>query len=366
MPLPFTPLVETLPSSVPFVRPEALERRSAKMFRARIGANESVFGPSPKVIAAIGEAAGDVWQYCDPENHDLKRALAAHLGVKPENIMVGEGIDGLFGYAVRLFVEPGVTVATSLGAYPTFNFHVNGFGGRLVTTPYVDDREDPASLLDLAGCENARLIYFANPDNPMGSHWPAGVVSDFIANLPNGTLLMLDEAYGEFAPDGTLPPLDVSNPGVLRFRTFSKAYGMAGMRLGYAIGHAELITAFDKIRNHFGVTRIGQAAGLAALADQQYLRDAVRKVATARDAITAIARANGLEALPSATNFVTIDCGGDGIYAKAVLDRLVANGVFVRMPGVAPLNRCIRVTAGTAADLAIFAEELPEALTSAR
>ena len=365
MPLPFTPLVETLPSSVPFVGPEALERRAGVMFRARMGANESVFGPSPKVLAAIETAARDVWQYCDPENHDLKHALAAHLDVRPENVMIGEGIDGLFGYAVRLFVEPGVTVATSLGAYPTFNFHVNGYGGRLVTTPYVRDREDPAALLDLARRENARLIYFANPDNPMGSHWAADVVSDFIANLPGGTLLMLDEAYGEFAPQGTLPPLDVSNPGVLRFRTFSKAYGMAGLRLGYAIGHADLITAFDKIRNHFGVTRIGQAAGLAALADQDHLHDVVTKVAAAREAIAAIARTNGLEPLPSATNFVAIDCGRDGAYAKHILDRLVAGGIFVRMPGVAPLNRCIRVTAGTPGDLAIFAEELPAALKAA-
>lgn len=362
MPLPFTPLVETLPSSVPFVGPETLERRTGIMFRTRIGANESVFGPSAKVIAAIASAASDVWQYCDPENHDLKRALATHLGVGPENVMVGEGIDGLFGYAVRLFVEPGVTVATSLGAYPTFNFHVHGFGGRLVTTPYVNGREDPASLLDLAMREKARLIYFANPDNPMGSHWPARDVQDFIANLPSGSLLMLDEAYGEFAPDGTLPPLDVSNPQVLRFRTFSKAYGMAGMRLGYAIGHADLITAFDKIRNHFGVTRIGQAAGLAALADQQHLRDVVAKVQVARDTIATIARANGLDPLPSATNFVTIDCGRDGAYAKNILDTLVASGVFVRMPGVAPLNRCIRVTAGTPANLDIFADELGRAI----
>ena len=365
MPLPFTPLVDSLPSSVPFVGPEALERRTGTMFRTRIGANESVFGPSPKVIAAIAAAAADVWQYCDPENHDLKRALAAHLGVKPENVMVGEGIDGLFGYAVRLFVEPGVTVATSFGAYPTFNFHVHGFGGRLVTTPYVKDREDPASLLGLATREKARLIYFANPDNPMGSHWPAKDVEDFIAKLPPASLLMLDEAYGEFAPPGTLPPLDVSNPNVLRFRTFSKAYGMAGMRLGYAVGHADLITAFDKIRNHFGVTRIGQAAGLAALADQPHLQDVVAKVAGARQDIAAIARANGLEPLPSATNFVAIDCGRDGIYAKKILDALVASGVFVRMPGVAPLNRCIRITAGTAKDLAIFAEELPKALRAA-
>ncbi|WP_421693510.1 pyridoxal phosphate-dependent aminotransferase [Aestuariivirga sp.] len=362
MPLPFTPLVERLPSSVPFVGPEALERRTGTKFRARIGANESVFGPSPKVVAAIAAAAAESWQYCDPENHEIRAALAAHLGIAPGNVMVGEGIDGLFGLAVRLFVEPGVKVATSLGAYPTFNFHVHGFGGQLVTTPYVDDREDLSSLLDLARREGARLIYFANPDNPMGSWWKAGAVEGMIADLPEGTLLMLDEAYGEFAPEGTLPPLAVENPNVLRFRTFSKAYGLAGLRLGYCVGHADLIRAFDKVRNHFGVTRIGQIAGIAALADQAHLRNVVRKVIAARESISAIARANGLTLLPSATNFVTVDLGQDGAYAKRVLDHLAAAGIFVRMPGVAPLNRCIRITAGTEEDLALLAEELPKAL----
>jgi len=365
MRFPFTPLCESLPSSVPFVGPEALERRTGTRFRARIGANESVFGPSPKVVAAIAAAAAESWQYCDPENHDIKAALAQHLGVAPENVMVGEGIDGLFGYAVRLFVEPGVTVATSLGAYPTFNFHVHGFGGRLVTTPYVNDREDPAALLDLARRENARLIYFANPDNPMGSWWDAAAVQRMIGAIPEGALLMLDEAYGEFAPEGTLPPLDVSNPRVLRFRTFSKAYGLAGLRLGYCVGHADLIRAFDKIRNHFGVTRLGQVAGIAALGDQDHLKSIVKRVAAAREQIAAIARNNRLTPLPSATNFVTIDCGRDGDHARRVLDALVAAGVFVRMPGVAPLNRCIRVTAGTAEDLGVFAEELPKGLAKA-
>jgi histidinol-phosphate aminotransferase len=199
----------------------------------------------------------------------------------------------------------------------------------------------------------------------MGGWWEAGAVQDFIARLPEGTLLMLDEAYGEFAPEGTLPPLDVTNPNVLRFRTFSKAYGMAGMRLGYCIGHRDLIRAFDKIRNHFGVTRMGQAAGIAALADQAHLESVVVQVAAARDEIAAIARANGLMPLPSATNFVAVDCGRDGDYAKRVLDALVAAGVFVRMPGVAPLNRCIRITAGTESDLRILAEELPKALKAA-
>ena len=360
-----TPIVQALPSTVPFVGPEALERQRGVAFRARLGANESGFGPSPKVVAAMAEAAREAWKYCDPENYDLKQALARHHGVRPENVVVAEGIDSLFGYAVRMFVAPGVTVATSHGAYPTFNFHVNGYGGRLAMTPYVNDREHPRSLLDLARRETARLIFFANPDNPMGSWWNAHDVQSLIDAVPDGTVLILDEAYGEFAPEGTLPPLDMSNPNVIRFRTFSKAYGMAGARIGYALGEADVIKSFDKVRNHFGVNRIAQAGALAALDDQVYLAQVKDRVAAARRRVGDIARSHGLQPLESATNFVTIDLGRDGAYAKAVLDALIARGIFVRMPGVAPLNRCIRVSTGPDAELDRFADALPEALRAA-
>ena len=351
MTAPFTPLVASLPVSVPFVGPEALERQRGVTFRARIGANESVFGPSPRAVAAMQAAAAEAWKYCDPENHDLKHALAAHHGVRPENIVVGEGIDGLFGYLVRMFVEPGVTVATSAGAYPTYNFHVVGFGGRLVTVPYRDDREDPGALLDLARREKARLIYFANPDNPMGTWHDAGTVQQLIDGVPDGALLCLDEAYIDFAPPGTARAINADDPRVIRFRTFSKAHGMAGARVGYAIGAPEVIRRFDAIRNHFGVNRMAQAGALASLADTEHVAWVVAQVRAARVRIAGIAAGVGFKALPSATNFVAIDCGRDGAYAKQVLDGLIAHGIFVRMPGVAPLNRCIRVSAGMAADL---------------
>jgi histidinol-phosphate aminotransferase len=195
------------------------------------------------------QAAPEMWQYCDPENHGLKQALAAWHGVSPDNICIGEGIDGLFGTTARLFVNPGDKVATSAGAYPTFNYQVAGAGGEIVTVPYVNDREDPASLLDLARREGARMIYLANPDNPMGTWWRAAELQAMIEDLPEGVVLCLDEAYGEFAPAGTLPDLDPHNPQVLRFRTFSKAYGLAGLRVGYVIGEAQIIKAYDKIRN---------------------------------------------------------------------------------------------------------------------
>ncbi len=309
-------------------------------------------------------AAHESWQYGDPEVYELRAAIAAHENVGIENVTVGEGIDGLFGLAVRLFVEPGVTVANSHGAYPTYNFHVAGFGGNLVTTPYVDDHEDPGSLLDLARREKAKLVYFANPDNPMGTCWKASVVQELIDNIPAGTLLMLDEAYHEFA-EGSVPALDMANPNVLRFRTFSKAYGMAGVRVGYALGHPHLISAFDKIRNHFGVNRMGQAGAIAALADQDYLKSVQQRVSSAREKIYAMAKANGLQAIPSSTNFVAVDCGRDGAYARKIVDGLAAQGIFVRMPGVAPLNRCVRISVGTDENLLALEEALPAAIVAA-
>ncbi len=358
----FTPLIESLPAHVPFVGPETLERQHGQPFAARIGANESVFGPSPKAIKAMQDAVAGSWRYGDPENHDLKQALAAHHGVAPENIVVGEGVDGLLGLLVRMVVEPGTKVATSLGAYPTFNFHVSGFGGELVTVPYRNDMEDPHALLALAKVERAPLVYFANPDNPMGSWHPATVVQDLIDDMPNKSLLCLDEAYVEFAPEGTAPAIDVSRKNLIRFRTFSKAYGMAGVRVGYGIAHESIALAFNKVRNHFGMSRMAQAGAMAALADQDYLADVVAKVATSRERIGAIATQNGLKALPSATNFVAVDCGRDAAFAKGIVDGLGKRGIFIRMPFVEPQNRCVRISAGTDAHLDLLEVALPDVL----
>jgi histidinol-phosphate aminotransferase len=359
-------LIARLPETVPFVGPEVQERALGRPFRARIGANESVFGPSPAAIAAMREAAAEVWKYADPSSHELKETLSARLGCGPANIVFGEGIDGLLGYTVRLLVEPGDTVVTSAGAYPTFNYHVTGFGGQLHMVPYRDDAEDIDALIGRAAEVGAKLIYLSNPDNPMGS-WHSGATIEAALNaLPPGCVLALDEAYIEFAPAGTAPRIDIEDPRVIRFRTFSKGYGMAGARVGYAFGAAPLIRAFDKVRNHFAMNRVAQVGTQEALLDEAWLHQVVARTAAGRDRIAAIALANGLTPLPSATNFVAIDCGRDGTYARTVLDALVARGVFVRMPGVAPLDRCIRVTAGTDADLDVLESVLPEALDAAK
>lgn len=360
-----TPHAAALPSTVPFTGPEALERRTGIPFRARLGANESLFGPSPKAIAAMEAAVRGTWMYGDPENHDLKQALAAHHGVTPGHVAVGPGIDGLLGLICRLTLEPGIPVVTSLGAYPTFNFHVAGYGGVLTRVPYRDDHEDPQALLSAARSTSAKLIYFANPDNPMGSHHPASVVEAMVANLPESTLLILDEAYADLAPDGAVPVISADHPQVIRMRTFSKGYGLAGARVGYAITNPELALAFDKVRDHFGISRISQAGALAALQDQDWLKSVQRRTVAARARLAVIATANGLRPLPSATNFVTVDCGRDGDHARKILAELGKLGVFIRMPGVPPLDRCIRISLGDDQTLDILEEALPMALQAA-
>ncbi|WP_055049462.1 pyridoxal phosphate-dependent aminotransferase [Devosia sp. A16] len=360
-----TPLAQSLPSTVPFTGPEALERRSGVSFRARVGANESGFGPSPKVSDAIAAAAGGVWMYGDPEIHDLKAALAAHLGIPSANVALGEGIDGLHGLIARLITEPGDVAVTSLGAYPTFNYHVTGFGGRIVAVPYSGHHEDLPALAAAARRERAKVIYLSNPDNPMGTWWGATELERFIAEVPEETLILLDEAYCETAPAGTLPPLDLARSNLIRTRTFSKAYGLAGMRVGYAIGEAQFIRAFDKVRNHFGVTRLSQVAAMAALADQAWLAEVVAKVAAGRERLYAIATENGLASVPSATNFVAIDCGRDGAYAMEVLRALERRGVFVRKPMAPGLDRHIRISVGRPEELDVVAAELPAALQDA-
>lgn len=356
----------SLPATVPFTGPEALERQGGQPFRARLGANESVFGPSPRAIAAMAEAAAGAWMYGDPENHDLKQALAAHHGTSPAHIAIGSGIDGLLGLICRLTLDPGTPVVTSLGAYPTFNFHVQGFGGSLTRVPYKGAHEDVAGLLDAAHATGVRLLYLANPDNPMGSHHPAPVIEDLVANLPPDTLLILDEAYGDLAPPDAVPVIAADHRQVIRLRTFSKGYGLAGARVGYGVTNPDLALAFDKVRDHFGISRTAQAGALAALADQEWLASVTARMVRARARLSAIASENGLIPLPSATNFVTIDCGRDAAFATRLLEGMLAQGIFIRKPGVAPLDRCIRISLGDDAALDLVAEALPQVLAALR
>ena len=361
----FTSLAAALPATVPFTGPETLERRAGRAFAARLGANESGWGPSPAAIAAMQTAAATAWRYGDPEFHDLRAALADHHGTTPAHVMPGEGIDGLLGLLVRLTMATHDVAVMSAGSYPTFAFHVAGFGARAETVPYAGHHADPDALLDAARRTGAKLLYLANPDNPMGTWHAAATILRLIDRLPAHSLLVLDEAYADFAPAGAVPHIDPADPRVIRLRTFSKAHGLAGLRVGYAIGPATLLSAFDRVRNHFGLGLIAQAGALAALGDPAWLAHVVTETARARHRIATLGRDHGLTPIPSATNFVTLDCGSAAIAART-LAALATRGVFIRKPMVAPLDRCIRITAGPPPALDILAAVLPPALAQAR
>lgn len=350
----YTRLVRSLPTVAPFIGPETLERANGRPFALRLGANESSFGPSPHALDAMREELSRIAWYGDPEAYATRHAIAGYIGVDADHIGIGAGIDDLLGLFVRLYLEPGDSVVTSLGSYPTFSFHATGFGGSLERPSYRDDRNDLTALTEAAHRTNARLIYLANPDNPTGSWYTSEEIVAFLETLPKTSILLLDEAYIEFAPAEAVAILAADNPRVARFRTFSKAYGMAGARIGYVIADPNTIRALDRIRLHFGVNAIAHAGAKAALADQAYLTAIVAEVRQGREEYATLAREMGLTALPSATNFVAIDVGG-ARRAQATAAALASEGVFIRMPGAPPLDRCIRVTVGSADERAAFA-----------
>ena len=359
---PFSKILAGVPAMTPFVGPETIERRRGRPFRLRLGANESNFGVSPKVKAAIAAAAARANWYCDPEHFDLRGALARKHGVAPGNLVIGEGIDGLLGLIVRAFTDPGDAVVTSAGAYPTFHYHVIGYGGRLEFVPYTSESaNDAEALAEAARRTGARLVYLSKPDNPTGSVLGAEAIAHLVAKMPETCLLALDEAYAEFAPPGALPPLEAADPRVIRLRTFSKTHGLAGMRVGYAMAAPETIAAFDKIRLHFGVGRLSQIAAATALDDPGFETGVVQEVAAGRRDYEALARSLNLATLASHTNFVPFDLE-TGARSARMLALLEERDVFVRRPGVAPLDRFVRVTVGTAEERAAFAEVFKDAL----
>ncbi|MGO1118576.1 aminotransferase class I/II-fold pyridoxal phosphate-dependent enzyme [Rhodovibrionaceae bacterium A322] len=361
--VPYNRLLAEMPAIVPFVGPETLERKRGAPYETRIGANESAFGQSPLVTAALQrELEQNAW-YCDPEHFDLRSKLADQAGISLNNIIIGEGIDGLLGLIVRAFLNPGETVVSSLGAYPTFNYHVTGYGGQLELVPYTAScHNDVEALVAKANETGAKLLYLANPDNPTGTFLGKSVIEYVLDNLPADCLFVFDEAYVEFAPQDDLAPLDVTDPRVIRLRTFSKAHGLAGLRVGYGIAHEQIIADFNKIRSHFGVGRLSQIAATASLDDPAFVASVMDQVAKGRCDYEDLADRLGLNKILSLTNFVAIDLESEARSLKMV-ELLDKRGIFIRRPGVPKLGRFVRITVGREEERARFCEGFEDALT---
>ena len=374
---PFTRLVARLDAASPFVGPEALERTTGRRFRARVGANESACGMSPRAQAAAAAAIERLSWYGDPENYDLRADLAAYHRVEVEQVLVGAGIDDLLALVVRAFAAGGGRAVMAHGSYATFAYHAATFGVALDTAPYgADDHVDLAALAaqardsevtrcrgrDTAAAQDgATVVYLANPDNPSGTWQSEAAVRAFVAALPPGCILALDEAYIDYAPPAPARALLTDDARVVHLRTFSKAHGMAGARVAYAVGAAAVCSGLNRLRLQFGVSRVAQAAARASLADAAFVAGVAREVAAGRAAYHELGRALEVPTLPSATSFVCFDLGTRR-RAEAVMAALIERGVFVRKPPAPPLDRCIRPSVGSEQERRIVADELRRVL----
>jgi histidinol-phosphate aminotransferase len=356
-----TPGVEAIPATTPFIGPEQLMREAGQRELVRLGANESAFGPSPKAIAAMTAELERLAWYGDPESLDLRDALAEKHGCRPEQIMVGSGIDDLMGLAVRAFVAPGEAALSTRGTYPTFDYHVVGYGGAPAHVPYASDgTPNLDALRSAAGHHAPRIVYLANPDNPSGRFIGRDELARFYEALPHDSLLLLDEAYADFiAERELLPPLFEDR--LIRLRTFSKAYGMAGARIGYALATQRNLQTFAKIRLQYGVNRNAQIGALASLADDEFKRSVIQRTQQAREDYYALARELGRGYIESQTNFVCIELES-APQAVRVMKELLRRGVWVRKPGLPPLDSYIRVSAGTEPMRRVFAQALRDVL----
>ncbi|HVN70158.1 MAG TPA: aminotransferase class I/II-fold pyridoxal phosphate-dependent enzyme [Candidatus Binatia bacterium] len=359
-----TRAVEAIPASTPFIGPEQLMRETGQRELVRLGANESAFGPSPRAIEAMSRELERLSWYGDPESLDLRDALAEKHRCSPDQIVVGAGIDDLMGLAVRAFVAPGAPALATRGTYPTFTYHVVGYGGRLLAVPYNDDGStDCDALLAAARRDAPAIVYLANPDNPSGRFIGRDELARFYEALPHDCLLLLDEAYADFVDEDELLPA-IFEDRLVRLRTFSKAYGMAGARIGYALATERVLQTLHKIRLQYGVNRNAQIGALASLADDEFRRHVVAETARARDDYYAIARELGRRSIESRTNFVCIEMES-AARATQVMNELLARGVWIRKPGAPPLDAYVRVSAGTEPMREAFARALRAVLAEA-
>ncbi len=339
------PWIEAIHAYVPG-RSKAMDGREL----VKLSANENPLGTSPKALAARADAA-EPSRYPDPESTGLRAALGALHGIDPARIVCGTGSDELLNLAAQAFAGPGDEVAYVRYGFAVYDIAARRCGATVVVAPDTDYGTDVDALL---GCvtTRTRVIYLANPNNPTGSYLPQAELTRLHAGLPADVLLVIDQAYGEYVDpangDGGLA-LAAAHANVLVTRTFSKIYGLAGERIGWGTGAPGLIDALNRIRGPFNVTSSGQAAAVAALADQDFVRASREHNRVERtrfvEAIGALGN-HGLRPLPSEANFVLVLFDG-ALTAEHALAGLAERGYAVRhLPGQG-LPRGLRITIGT-------------------
>lgn len=350
---------------IPYVPGKPIEEVQRELGLKRIiklASNENPLGPSRKAVEAARAAAAEMHLYPDGGSYELRHALEKRLGIPGRQIILGNGSNEIIEFLIRGFVREGEKVLSSQQSFLVYPIATQAAGGQFVQTPVKNlgfDLEALAKAVD----EKTRVIFIANPNNPTGTYVNKSELDRFLAAVPERVLVCLDEAYFDFVeaadfPDG-MDYVKAGRPNVVVLRTFSKSYGLAGLRLGYGAGSTDVIQYLEKIRQPFNVNLIAQKAGAAALGDEEHLQKTRQVVSEGRKFLYQALGKLGLSYQESQANFVLVDTGRD---ADEVFQALLRKGVIVRSMKAYGFTRSIRITVGLPEENEILGRELSAVL----
>lgn len=312
----------------------------------KLASNENPLGPSPSAVQAIREILQELHRYPDGGCHDLREALGQRLGVKPGQLCVGNGSNELLELVTRAFVGPEDEAVMGHPAFIVYRSVCQAVGCQIREVPLKEFTHDLRGILR-AVTPRTKLVFLGNPNNPTGTCVAPGDLDKFVQELPNHVILVLDEAYREYLPPHLQPdPLRHILEGryLLALRTFSKAYGLAGLRVGYGVGPQEMMEILHRVRQPFNVNMLAQRAALAALDDSAHLEKTLRTAEMGRESLQSRLEELGLAYVPTVTNFILVNVGLEG---AAVASALFRRGIIVRSMEGYGLPTYIRLTIGT-------------------
>ena len=338
-----------------------LERELGISGIVKLASNENPLGASPKAVAAMHEAIKTIALYPDGNGFELKDALSKRYGVAHANLVLGNGSNDLLELASRAFLAPGDVAVYSAHAFAVYALATQAVGARGVTVPAKEFGHDLDGMLKAAVQHKAKMVFIANPNNPTGTYLTAAALQEFLGALPDYVLVVLDEAYNEYLPAAQRYD-SVSwlkqYPNLIISRTFSKAYGLAGLRVGYAIAHEQITDMMNRVRQPFNVNSIAQAAAVAALQDMDFVQQTFDLNQRGMQQLTAGLTRLGLRYIPSYGNFICFRIGG----ATAMYRRLLELGVIVRPVANYDMPDYLRVSIGLETENDKFLSALAQAL----
>jgi histidinol-phosphate aminotransferase len=340
---------------------EELEREYGISDSIKLASNENAMGPSPEALSAIVTALPNLHRYPDGSCYYLTERLSDKLGVEPEQIIFGNGSNEIIELLCATFLDPDDEAVTSNPTFLMYQKLVQVHGGRNVVIPLKDMEHDLDAIL-AAVTDRTRLIFLDNPNNPCGTMIKQDAFDRFLEQLPEQVLVVLDEAYIDFVePDKRIDVVSYvqANKPVVVLRTFSKAYGLAGLRIGYGLMPAEVVGFLDRVRQPFNVNALAQVGAWAALADEEYYQRTIEFTVEGRKWLMEEVSKLGCKPLPSYTNFFLIDVGCN---AKELYDRMLHKGVIVRPMQAYGFPNYIRITVGTPIENKRFINALADIL----